>query len=209
MVNIILCPPGDPTNYFPVYEPSAEKIAEVRNQFSEEYNPLNVHYDASRENRARGAGFYDFSQDEESRRAEMERLKNARLETQKNRQETGAVDLQPGEVEGMRSGEGGAASVRSRALDERKRKIEERRKLVDAKRKKPRLTTEEQSHATEPSSSTLPKPMEVILRDPIAVSVPLRPKKDKPRSKEEPRIITDADMFLAQLEQDLKHHQPK
>ena len=61
----------------------------------------------------------------------MEGLKNAREETGKTRAELGAVDLRPGEVEGMNVGSG-----KSAALEKRKRDLEERRKLVDAKRRK-------------------------------------------------------------------------
>ncbi|KAK9477563.1 hypothetical protein V1514DRAFT_333643 [Lipomyces japonicus] len=42
-----------------------------------------VHYDASKEIRTKGVGFYDFSQDAESRSKEMEELKNMREETLK------------------------------------------------------------------------------------------------------------------------------
>jgi hypothetical protein len=123
---------GDPVNHFPVYEPSEERIAEVERKFSEENNPLNIHYDASKEVRTKGAGFYQFSADEETRRKQMEELKAAREETEKTRQELGAEDIKPGE-EGMT-----ADGVKSRAMEKRKRELEERRKLIEAKRKKPR-----------------------------------------------------------------------
>ena len=112
-------------NHFPVYEPSAERVAQIAAEHAEENNPLNIHYDASQEVRAKGAGFYQFSGDEETRRAQMEELKMAREETEKTRQETGAVDVRPGEVEGMKdvSGNGGTVGVKSRAMEKRKREL--------------------------------------------------------------------------------------
>ncbi|KAG5720892.1 hypothetical protein E4T56_gene8796, partial [Termitomyces sp. T112] len=77
----------NPVNHFPIYEPSAERVAEITAKFAEENNPLNNHYDASRENRAKGAAFYQFSGDEETRRKQMEELKAAREETGQMRQE--------------------------------------------------------------------------------------------------------------------------
>ena len=122
----------NPVNHFPVYEPDAGRVAEIEKEFAEESNPLNIHYDASKEVRAKGAGYYQFSADEETRRRQMEELKGARDETGKTRAELGAVDLRPGEAEGMQAG-GGSKSA---ALEKRKRDLEERRRLVDAKRRK-------------------------------------------------------------------------
>jgi len=121
----------NPVNHFPVYEPDAARVADIEKEFAEENNPLNIHYDASKEVRAKGAGYYQFSADEEIRQRQMEELKNAREETGKTRAELGAVDLRPGEVEGMNGGTG-----KSAALEKRKRDLEERRRLVDAKRRK-------------------------------------------------------------------------
>ncbi|TFY50654.1 hypothetical protein EVJ58_g10951 [Rhodofomes roseus] len=87
----------NPVNHFPVYEPSEDRVAAIESAFAEENNPLNVHYDASGEVRAKGAGFYQFSADEETRRRQMEELRAAREETDRTRQETGAADAQPGE----------------------------------------------------------------------------------------------------------------
>lgn len=124
---------GDPVNFFPVYEPSSDRVAAIQAAAAEENNPLNIHYDASREVRAKGAGFYQFSADEETRKREMEELRQARHETEMTRQELGAVDLKAGEVEGMQEA---PAALRNRAIEKRKRELEERRKLVEAKRRK-------------------------------------------------------------------------
>jgi Domain of unknown function (DUF4078) len=124
---------GDPVNFFPVYEPSSERVAAIKAAAAEENNPLNQHYDASHEVRAKGAGFYQFSADEETRKKQMEELRQARQETEMTRQELGAVDLKAGEVEGMGEASDG---LRSRAIEKRKRELEERRKAVEAKRRK-------------------------------------------------------------------------
>jgi len=121
----------NPVEHYPVYQPSADRVAEIEKEYAEENNPLNLHYDASKEVRAKGAGFYQFSGDDESRQRQMEELRLAREETEKSRQDVGAVNVKPGDVEGMQ-----AEGSRSRALEKRKRELEERRKLLDAKRRK-------------------------------------------------------------------------
>lgn len=104
---------------------------------AEENNPLNIHYDASKEVRAKGAGFYQFSGDEETRQKQMEELKKVREETEKTRQELGAVDLRPGGLEGIvAESKGVTVPQRSRALEKRKRELEERRRLLELKRRK-------------------------------------------------------------------------
>jgi len=112
---------GGNIGYFPVYEPSAERVAKIE-EAAIETNPA-AHYDASREIRAKGAGFYAFSADEETRARQMEELKNARVETEKVREEVG-------------SGEGSSGKPVNKAMEKRKREIEARRKAVEAKRRK-------------------------------------------------------------------------
>ncbi|KAF8071728.1 hypothetical protein FPV67DRAFT_893278 [Lyophyllum atratum] len=195
----------NPVNHFPIYEPSAERIAEIAAAHAEENNPLGVHYDASRENRAKGAGFYQFSGDEETRRRQMEELKGARDETGRVREELGAVNVRPGEVEGMQDTGDGA---RSRAMDKRKRELEERRKLVDAKRRKVA------GSAGDPSQSAL----DSTIRPPTAVAhaaIPSTPqdplaaleasmKSSSGKGKGKVPSADDADSFLAQLERDFR-----
>jgi hypothetical protein len=119
-----------------VYEPSSSRLEQIQKEFEEANKPLNVHYDASAEVRAKGAGFYQFSGSAEDRARQMEELRAAREETDKMRKEVGAVEVRPGEVEGLQdSGEGGQ-SVKGRAMDKRKRQIAERRRAVEAKRRK-------------------------------------------------------------------------
>ena len=180
-----------------MYEPDAARVSEIEKEFTEENNPLNIHYDASKEVRAKGAGFYQFSADEEIRQQQMEELKGAREETGKTRAEFGAIDLRPGEVEGMQAGSGaggsgGGGMGGSAALEKRKRDLEERRKLVDAKRRK----KVGNPPAVEPSSdSSLPT---TDSRD--AVQTAERP--SKPQSVEAVASNT-ADDFLAQLEREI------
>ena len=125
---------------------------------------MNVHYDAAREVRAKGGAFYRFSGDEETRQQQMDELKRARDETEKTREEMGAVDVAPGEVEGMVApdeAEGmGPAQKRSRALEKRKREIEERRKLLDAKRRK----KDSGASGASGASSSVATPQEVTPR---------------------------------------------
>ena len=189
-------------NHFPVYTPSENRIAEIEKTLTEVNNPLNIHFNASKDNRAMGAGFYQFSADEETRRAQMEELKTVREETIKLRQEVGAVDIKAGEVEGMQAGE----IVRSRAIEKRKRELKERRALIEAKRK--RLKADDPTlllpSATEPA---IKQEQPIIVTsaaaaDPFAALegqvAPPKTEKGKVKGK-----LTEADTFLAQLERDL------
>lgn len=198
-------------NHFPVYEPSAERVAQIAAEHAEENNPLNIHYDASQEVRAKGAGFYQFSGDEETRRAQMEELKMAREETEKTRQETGAIDVRPGEVEGMKdvSGNGGTVG-KSRAMEKRKRELEERRKLIDAKRRKVQGDAEATPNSTLPSIPTpstskaepdTDKMTDTPFVDPFA-TLEAKSATNRGKGKTKAPPASEADAFLAQLEQD-------
>lgn len=72
--------------------------------------PEEVHYDASKEIRTKGVGFYSFSKDAEGRKREMDELEREREETEKNRKE------------------------REERLKKRKEALEKRRKAVGEKR---------------------------------------------------------------------------
>lgn len=186
----------NPVNHYPTYKQSEERIAEIAKEFAEENNPLNVHYDATREVRAKGAGFYQFSGDEETRRRQMEELKSVREDTEKSRKESGAVDVLPGEVEGMQE-----ASTKSRAMEKRKREIEERRKLLEEKRKKRKVDTPAHLGMPIPVPSQVqvsPPPQKEV--DPFAV-LETTAVTQKTTTKASPPG-NDADAFLAQLERD-------
>jgi len=103
-----------------------------------------MHYDASRELRANGAGYYQFTADAER----MAVLLGSRKETAlKTRQDPGAEDLTPGQEEGMT-----ADDVEIRVPGKRKRRTEGRQQMVGAKRQKLQRLREayesRQSHST-------------------------------------------------------------
>jgi hypothetical protein len=182
---------GNPVNFFPVYEPSSDRVAAIQAAAAEENNPLNQHYDASHEVRAKGAGFYQFSADEETRKKQMEELRQAREETERTRQELGAVDLKAGELEGMQEA---PTALRSRALEKRRRELEERRKAVEAKRRKLQIEDGPSAAATQS-----PAP-------PSAQSAPSEASTVVPTNPAAPRVDASssaADSFLAALERDL------
>lgn len=198
----------NPVNHFPTYEPTEERKAEIQAQLEEEDNPLNLHYDASREVRAKGAGFYQFSGDEETRQKQMEELKQARVETEKTRAEAGAIDLRPGEVEGLRGGEGddgaaGPSTTKSRAAEKRKREIEERRRLLEAKRRKkdPSSGPVDQDTTSKPVKATIP----VSSNDPFALLEAQAASAPKSKAVGGSKQTSDADAFLAGLERDILH----
>lgn len=223
----------NPVNHFPVYEPSAERVAAIQEAASEAANPLATHYDVNREVRAKGAAFYAFSADEETRNREMEELKKAREETERSRRETGAVDIKPGEMEGMISqskeehgdqidgtgkGKEAVLAARSRAAEKRKREIEERRKLIEAKRKKVQPQREDLPADDErPSKPKEPVSKPVGLTDPFsALEASLGAENRQSGSKKSrwdktvrqssagtASRVSVADEFLAQLERDL------
>lgn len=176
-----------------------ERLEAIQAALDEEDNPLNVHYDASHEVRAKGAGFYQFSGDEETRRRQMEELRQAREETETKRQELGAVDLRPGEVEGLQTEQAETVVVttaKSRAMEKRKLELEERRKLIEAKRRKLDPTL-----VTQPKSSTVATPTVTTSKQTshIATKEPTTSTKGKGKGKP----VDDADLFLASLEQDI------
>ena len=72
--------------------------------------PEEVHYDASKEVRSKGVGFYNFSQDGEGRKREMEALMKEREETERRKRE------------------------REERKERRKQEVEERRRVIAEKR---------------------------------------------------------------------------
>lgn len=196
----------NPVNHFPTYKPSEERIAEIAKEYAEDNNPLNVHYDSTREVRAKGAGFYQFSVDEETRKRQMEELKSVREETEKTRQESGAIDVLPGEVEGMQEG-----STKSRAMEKRKREIEERRKLLEEKRKRRKGSPSADSGNATPTpaseTQTKPPPKDI---DPFTFLESTAAPKFAPPTKTIRASPPDAaDAFLAQLEHEFLTNRKK
>ena len=212
---------GNPVNHFPTYQPSEERVSEIAKAFAEENNPLEVHYDASKEIRAKGAGFYQFSADEETRKAQMQELDALREETAKTRQELGAEDIKPGDIEGMRDGEapGTAGVTKSRAMEKRKRELEERRNMIEAKRKKRKLHNGAASSVNPNTTPDAPplsthsgaQPMEVkksdvahptVSSDPFAAFESQALSSSIKGKKKAVPATSEADTFLADLEQE-------
>ncbi|KAL4064523.1 hypothetical protein V8B97DRAFT_318898 [Scleroderma yunnanense] len=194
----------NPANFFPVYEPSAERVKAVEEELIEAQKRPDMHYDAAKEVRAKGAAFYQFSADEETRKQQMEELRSAREETKKTREETGAVNVLPGEVEGMRAEE--ASGSTNRAFEKRKREIENRRALLDEKRKKLKVDGK-----PPPSLPTLQSQSPPVFNQAVDPFAALETQVSKsPSSQHEAATVhskvastVDADAFLAQLEQEV------
>jgi hypothetical protein len=94
-------------------EEKMEKMEELAGKRDRSMTPPDQkHYEADKEFRIKGVGFYSFSKDEEGRKREMEALEKERLETERMRKE------------------------REEKKDKRKKEIEERRKAISEKRAK-------------------------------------------------------------------------
>lgn len=94
-------------------EPMVEKMEEIARKRDRSMTPPDQkHYEADKEFRIKGVGFYSFSKDEKVREKEMEALKKGRLDTERARKE------------------------REAKKEERKRVIEERRKQIGKERAK-------------------------------------------------------------------------
>ncbi|KAJ3815564.1 hypothetical protein EV368DRAFT_81778 [Lentinula lateritia] len=193
-------------NHFPTYQHTEDRITEIINEHSEENNPLEKHYDPNLEIRDRGAASYTFSTDEKTRQAKLNELKSRHLETDAIRKEMGAMDVLPGEIEGMQVPE-----VRSsvKGSEKRKREIEERRKMLDAKRKKVGTVIEEPQPATvsaptfdtttslKRNSQTSGLPQQVDPFSALESATFSKPPPNKGKGKSSSQH--DADEFLAQL----------
>lgn len=94
-----------------------EEIARKRDR-SPTPPPL-THYDASKEIRTKGVGFFNFSKDEEERKKQMEDLERERERTLRAREEKKEKE-----------------EMRKREIEKRKRELEERRKAIGEKRAK-------------------------------------------------------------------------
>ncbi|CAE6354125.1 unnamed protein product [Rhizoctonia solani] len=116
--------------HFPVYEPSNERRAAIEASLIEE--PLVDRYDASKDNRAAGAAFYQLSADDETRSKQLEDLKQARVDT-----EIARVEVDAGfSRENLGLHDSDSTKVTSRAVEKRRQELEARRKMLDAKRRK-------------------------------------------------------------------------
>ena len=92
-------------------EPAAAKMAQLAAKRDRSMTPPEeTHYDASKEIRTKGVGFFQFSRDENQRKREMEDLDREREETERGRRE------------------------REERKQQRIRKVEERRKAIGERR---------------------------------------------------------------------------
>ncbi|KAG1746758.1 uncharacterized protein EDB91DRAFT_1118720 [Suillus paluster] len=188
-----------------LYEPSAERIQVLEEAFLQADNPLASHYDSSKEVRAKDAGYYQFSADDETRKQQIEELRSARTRA-------GAVDLKPEEVEGMRNDSTTAGSSRSREMEKRKRDLEERRKVLDANRRKVKDEDTPAGRTLDPVAQQTPEAVTLEAQDTSGPSAALerqvtdasdRPKKkDKQKGTKDSGLKTEVDDFLAQLERE-------
>ncbi|KAK3941609.1 hypothetical protein QBC46DRAFT_382052 [Diplogelasinospora grovesii] len=103
--------------FVPKDEQTMEELARKRDRTPTP--PPAEHYDATREIRTKGVGFYKFSRDETQREEELKNLENERQKTEQLRKE---------KEEKM--------NQRKRELEERKKQLEERRKEIGEKRAK-------------------------------------------------------------------------
>ena len=103
------------TGAFNPDEALAEKMRSIAEKRDRSMTPPEeVHYDATKEVRSKGVGFYAFSQDKEGRQKEMENLEKERVETERMKKE------------------------REERKEAKKRQIEERRREI-AKKKEAKL----------------------------------------------------------------------
>ncbi|UZJ53886.1 hypothetical protein CBS101457_003206 [Exobasidium rhododendri] len=107
-----------PSTSFPVFK------REFKEEEEKGYKRKGVtHFDAQFEKRHRGAGFYQFSQDEEVRRKEMEALKLERDETERERANRGGDQ---GDQDGLSIGE--------RRREKRRKVVQKKMREIEAKR---------------------------------------------------------------------------
>ncbi|KAJ3734285.1 hypothetical protein DFJ43DRAFT_1137554 [Lentinula guzmanii] len=185
-------------NHFPTFHLDEDRRTQIVNEYAEENNPLDKHYDPNSEVRDRGAASYSFSLDEQTRQARLDDLKATHLETNATRKEMGAVDVRPGEIEGMQAPEVGRSAKGS---EKRKREIEERRKILEAKRKKAKTTTEGSQPGSDSTSTSCitANAKQSHIADPFASLESATFSMPSPNHGKSKAISSDADAFLAQL----------
>lgn len=199
----ILQTDGD-QNHFPVYEQSEETLAAIEKDYIEATKDPIQHYDASKDNRTIGAGFYKFSKDEEERMKEMEDLKRRREETVGRRKEEGVDVVQDGGVE-----EGVERKITGKGMDKRKRELEERRKALEAKRRKKNpdsILSSVPTPTPPPTNSSVTetsRPKTTTTATASTPSADLPPPPHLPSTKPPAFVTVAADDFLANLEADL------
>ncbi|KAK1224073.1 hypothetical protein PQX77_008403 [Marasmius sp. AFHP31] len=190
----------NPVNHHPIFIPGDERVAEIKKATAESDKPLETHYDYSLENRARGAGSYNFSRNEQERLAELQKLSARRDETMRARAEAGAIDVKPGEVEGFDPKVG---TTQSKAMEKRKRDLEERRAKLEANKRKKGKSTNGVSQAR--SEDQQPAVFMASANDPFAAleAASSAHAASSIDNKVKTKVVTEVDVFFAGLESDL------
>lgn len=186
--------------HFPVFIPDEDRVAQIEADYVEASKDPTKHYDASRENRTAGAGFYQFSADEETRARQMEELKKAREETEQGRRDAATEEG----VQGNGKDAEPVSKITGRGMDKRKRELEERRKALDAKRRKTALV--EDVPTPKGASPQTPLPSSKTSSNPsLPPHSPVLPNLDSRSAlrEETSAAPNSADDFLARLEADL------
>ena len=184
----------------PTYQRPEEEVQAIKQSFAEENNPIETHFDPTREIRSYGAGHYRFSQNADTRKEQQKSLAEGRKETLHNRDELHAPNVPVGASVGM---QGEPESAKSRALEKRKRLLEERNKQLEAKRKKRKGQEAASSAPVAPTagpSNVAPPPAAPAQDDPFAAMEAQTNKESTQPVKQE---VNAADDFLARLEQDV------
>ncbi|KAF8318477.1 hypothetical protein DL93DRAFT_2133264 [Clavulina sp. PMI_390] len=210
--------------HFPVYVPSEERMSEIEEAYAEATKDPTAHYDASRENRTTGAGFFQFSADEATRARQMEELKRVREETENARKDAGldedsaAPAMDPMEaLARLAKGKGketetesdaasSAPKITGRGIDKRKRELEERRKALDAKRRKTGQNNTVSSDAPPAAQQNPadPSPGLTTNTQPSTSPSSATSSRKRDKTKKSAAPADAADDFLAQLEADLR-----
>ena len=191
-------------NHFPVYNKTEDEVEAIKAKFAEQDRVK--HFDSSRDVREMGPANYRFAEDEELRKQQQDALRGMTRETAEARRETGAVDVRPGEVEGMQAAEPFVPGT-SRAQAKRRRELEERSRLL-AERKRRKKGGDE---AEAPKDTPPPPPPKVAETSAVSAAAPIDPfaaleaqtKTNQGSSSRRHTPPNAADAFLAQLEHDI------
>ncbi|KAL3897967.1 MAG: hypothetical protein SGCHY_003065 [Lobulomycetales sp.] len=131
-------PSSAAADFFPI------TFVKSRGNEEEAQKPENVHYDTSKEIRTMGVGHYKFSQDEETRAAQLSKIKNLRQETLDNRER----------VQKARQGKKSALDRRRELLQRKAEEIQAKKKAATLDYNGKRANTSLQSHQEGNESAT-------------------------------------------------------
>jgi len=179
-------------------------LAAIKKAAEEVDSPLASHYDSTREIRAKGAAFYQFSADEQERQRQLDELKHKRDETIRTRQELGAVDvpvaLEPDMGGGPTEPVEPTKPIQSRAMEKRKRDIEARKQAIEAKRRK---REEALSMVNTEANDEEMGPIPVVVAEDAVEAINQESQHTVPPTSSKALPLSAADDFLANLERDM------